>query len=363
MPEGTSSGRRKPGASSRLSKIGSMNCTVPAKAGPSKNWRTSRLNLARRRELKALVSGTAENKRGEDALGPWLLSAMPVHTYLEITDLAVPNLRAIDPAADDCRRQLIRMRDSLFGANFGLVRNAAMNPGSRDYNERLSAASRGLLDAIDRYVPGPRAARFSYFASYWIRYHVSRHAQKFDSLISFPINQQRIGRQIERHLDECSANGKQPPSLAQLCAEMGISLDAYYWSRCRPKVVSMHDCAGSEHGSCTFEHLLLDPGPEPYDALDQRETAAQLKSLLRAHVCPETRIMLAYVRGIGALSEAAQDHLDQLRESARTRLGKLAEGLRCHHQTRHPALLDPQSRIDTLSACRMPIQSPSLLPD
>ncbi|MGD1030062.1 MAG: hypothetical protein ABSA05_02885 [Opitutaceae bacterium] len=295
-------------------------------AGRSKTWRTARLNLARRRELRALISEAGESGRG--ALGPWLLCAMPVRSFLEIADFASPNLRAIDPAADDCRRELIRMRDLLFAANFGLARNAALSSGGRDYNERLSAASCGLLDAIDRYVPGPKSARFSYFASYWIRYHVSRNAQKFGSLISFPINQQRIGRQIERYLDERGSSGRPPPSLARLCADLRISLDAYYWSRCRPKVVSMHDCAGSEFKSPTPEHLLPDPGPSPDDALDQIEIAAQLRSLLRSHVCPETRVMLAYVRGIGALAEAAEDHLARLHEIARTRLRRLAEGLR-----------------------------------
>jgi hypothetical protein len=308
-----------------------------ARAGPSKTWRTARLNLARRRELKALVSEAAERGGGADTLGPWLLSATPVRTYLEIADFAEPNLRAIDPVADDCRRELVCMRDSLFTANFGLARNAAMGPGGRDYNERLSAASCGLLDAIDRYVPGPKSARFSYFANYWIRYHVSRHAQKFGSLISFPINQQRIGRQIERYLDERGSSGKPPPSLAQLCSELRISLDAYYWSRCRPKVVSMNDRAGSEHKSPVPEHLLRDPGPNPDDALDQDEIAAQLRSLFRTHVCPETRLMLAYLRGIGALSEAAEDHLARLHEIARTRLRKLAEGLRRFGRLGDPA--------------------------
>jgi hypothetical protein len=97
-------------------------------AGPSKAWRTSRLNLARRRELKALLSESGERPGDPDTLGSWLLSSMPVRTYLDIADFAAPNLRAIDSAADDCRRELICMRDSLFAANFGLARNAAMGP-------------------------------------------------------------------------------------------------------------------------------------------------------------------------------------------------------------------------------------------
>ena len=90
----------------------------------------------------------------------------------------------------------------------------------------------------------------------------------------------------------------------------------------------MHDCAGSEFKSPMPEHLLPDPGPSPDDALDQIEIAAQLRLLLRSHVCPETRVMLAYVRGIGALAEAAEDHLARLHEIARTRLRGLAEGLK-----------------------------------
>jgi DNA-directed RNA polymerase specialized sigma subunit len=296
--------------------------------GAGKAWRTARLNLARRRELKGLAAEAGRRCEGEPALAEWLLARMPVRSYLEIADGASPDLRTIDPEADRCRRELTRARDALFDANFGLVRNAAMGAGGRDYNDRLSAASCGLLDAVDRYVPGPTAARFSYFASYWIRYHVSRHAQKFGSLISFPINQQRIGRQIDRYLDDLDMSGQPPPSLARLCTELRISEDAYFCSRCRPQVVSLYDGAETSFASDHPALLLCDPAPEPAEALDEREIAAQLRLLLKKHVGAEARVMLAYSRGVGSLSEAAEDHLAHLAKSASAHLRQLSEGIR-----------------------------------
>jgi hypothetical protein len=97
----------------------------------------------------------------------------------------------------------------------------------------------------------------------------------------------------------------------------------------------MHERADSESASPAIEHLLQDPGPEPDDALDQDETAAQLRSLFRTHVSPETRVMLAYLRGVGALPEAAGDHLARLHEIARTRLRRLAEGVRRAERLAH----------------------------
>jgi DNA-directed RNA polymerase sigma subunit (sigma70/sigma32) len=275
------------------------------------------LSTARRRELAGLISAAdGSTEEQVSALAHWLLRAVPVRTYLEIAETGSPCLRAIDPPTDDCCRRLIRRREELFLVNYGLAKAAAHYVGRQDYDDRVSAASSGLLDAIDRYVPGAQAARFGYFASYWIRYHLARQVQKSASLVSFPIHQHRLGRRIDHYLADRRAGGLAAPSEAKLRAELNLGSDAYYWHQRRPKMISLQSPGGSEPGSGTIEQLLCDPAPASGAVMDQSETLERFGELLRASVNPATRVMLAYVHGIGPLTEAAEDYLAQLHHMA-----------------------------------------------
>lgn len=291
----------------------------------SKSWRTARLSAHRRRDLDALLVLAERPDADRTPLARWLLAAVPVRTYLDIADKAAPSLRALDPQADECQRRLVELRELLFHANYGLAKAAVLHRDQQDYGDRLSAASCGLLDAIDRYVPGAKAARFSYFAGYWIRYHISRHNQKYHSLVAFPIHQHRISRRIERYLAERQAGGRAPPSEAELCSELSVGLDACYWHRNRPTIVSMHGAVGAEFGrALTMEHLLCDPSPEPAGAVEAADAISLLRSLLRTHAPPATRVMLAYACGLGHLTEAVEDYLSHLHEQVRERMSGLA---------------------------------------
>jgi len=295
--------------------------TEAAESGAaSKLWRTARLSAVRRGELSTLTARVAADEAQTGALATWLLVSMPVCAYLEIAERARPDLRALDPAAADCGCALLRLRETLFLANYGLAKSAAHHRCFHDYSDRLSAASCGLLDAIDRYVSGPRAARFGYFATYWIRYRLGRHAQKHGSIVSFPINQYRISRRIDRFLAERHDRGLPTPSETEIRAELKLGADAYYWHLRRPRMVSLQRPVGPESESFTLEHTLRDPGPEPPALLDDGELAGQLRHLLRTHVSPAARVVLAYTGAIGSLADAAEDYLAHLHQQNAERL-------------------------------------------
>jgi hypothetical protein len=291
-----------------------------AEAAPStKSWRMGRLSSARRRELAGLVVRAEARGDGTQPLAAWLLVSVPVCTYFEIASADTRGSR-LDPAAGDCHRRLLELRETLFLSNYGLAKAAAKRRQPQDYPEMLSAASDGLLDAIDRYVPNARAARFAYFAGYWIRYHMARRLQKTGSVVSFPVNQHRIGRRIDRYLAGRKPDDI-PPSPAALCDELQLGRDAYYWQQRRPHLISLHEGAGPE--APAMELRLCDPTPEPDALLEQAEIADRLRLLLCAQAGPATRLMLAYAHGIGALADAAEDYLAFLQEFA---LGRLAGG-------------------------------------
>jgi hypothetical protein len=292
-----------------------------------KSWRTARLSNARRRELAALAARVEQFPDDAGLLAAVLLESMPVCTYLEIAAAARPGLESVDPCAAGLCRRLARDREALLVANYGLAQAAARQRNPRDPTDLLSAASTGLLDAIDRYVPGSRAARFGYFASYWIRYHMSRHAQKNGSVVSFPINQHRIGRRIERYLAEREAQGLPQPPDEEVRADLKLGCDAFYWHRLKPQVVSFDSLPARDGGGGFPESCLCDPGPGPAGTLEEAEIAAQLTALLRRSAPPATRVMLAYLRRVGSLPDAAEDYLAGLHQLVAERVGPLARFL------------------------------------
>lgn len=286
--------------------------------GKSKSWRTARLSVPRRRQLAGLLEGAEGPAADRAPLAAWLLARVPVGTYLEIAQSARPE--QIGGEARRCRDELVGLRETLLAANYGLALSAARARRYPDYDDRLSAAACGLLDAIDRYVPGEKAARFAYFASYWIRYHLSRQAQKEGSLVSFPIHQQRISRRISRYVSECCEAGGPPPSQAQIRSRLQLGADAWYWHRRRPEMVSLQAPASPSPEAGTIEQMLGDPSPGPAEELDKADAMRRLAAMVRASAPPATRIMLAYTRGLGQLAEAAQDYLDELHGQVRARL-------------------------------------------
>ena len=299
-----------------------------------RTWRTARLSAARRRELHRLIV-RAEGPGAESrTLAGWLLAAVPVRTFFEMAAVEASGARLSDPASDECHRRLLELRETLFLSNYGLAKAAAKRRSRQGYPEMLSAASDGLLDAIDRYVPGCQAARFAHFAGFWIRYHMARHFQKTGSLISFPVHQHRIARRIDRYLanrESCDT----PPSADEVCRELQLGRAAYLWQQCRPKVVSLHGAEGPGAEPPAMELRLCDPAPEPDDHMEQAEIAARLHAMLRAHAGPATRVMLAFSHGIGGLAEAAEDYLAFLEEMALERLA----GERARPQAEESGLL------------------------
>lgn len=285
-------------------------------ANPSaKSWRTARLSSARRRELGGLVSAAEGDPGAADRLAVWLLASVPVCTYFEMAAAA----GALADEAGACHRGLLELRETLFLTNYGLAKAAARRRQHQDYGEMLSAASHGLLDAIDRYVPDARASRFAHFAGYWIRYHMARQFQKTGSVVSFPVNQHRISRRIDRFLAARKAGGA-PPSAAEVCRELRLGRAAYQAQQRRPQVFSLHDPEGGGAEAPTLELRLSDPAPEPDELLEQEEIAERLGRLIRAQAGPAIRLMLAYTHGVGALADAAEDYLAFLQELGLTRL-------------------------------------------
>lgn len=280
-------------------------------ASASKSWRAARLSAARRRELSALIANADVNSDAAGPLAEFLLKSLPVETYFAIADAARPSLLALHAKAHQIYHELAQKRNDLFAANYGLAKSAVR--GKRNYDELLSASSCGLLAAIDRYVPEGKAARFGYFANFWIRYHISRYGQKNGGIVPLSINQQRIVRKIERYLAERRTNGQPVPTALEVCSDLKISAEAYYWYQQRPVMISL-DTFGQEENADGelargLDNLIAAPAPDPNRELENTEIGIYARELLRKNVPSSQRVMISYLRRIGSLVDAVEHYL------------------------------------------------------
>lgn len=303
----------------------------------SKSWRAERLSLPRRRELAGLI---AQAELSPDQAGPlaeFLLTMLPVSLYFAIGECARPDLRSVDAEADRLIRQMADLREQLFQANYGLAKSLVR--GKRDYEELVSIASSGLLAAIDRY---DMRAKFGYWATLWMKHEVRLHGQKHNGIVALSINQQRIVQRIDRFLEERSALGLPEPSEAEVCTELEITPDAYYWYRQKPTLVPLESILPTEdeHGGekkGDFDELLAASAPEPDEVVEDVEIAAYLRDVLRKQLDPARRVMLSYVETIGSLTDAAADYLADLEAQG-------IEGIRARAASGRAAAV-PHSRI------------------
>jgi len=286
------------------------------KGDKSLNWRVSRLNYSRRRKLSQLLNASKMGKSFKKILATWLLKSIPVGSYIEIASIACAKSTTKTKRLEECTTRIIDYRNSLLDANLGLAFSVAKHESGGTYDERCSDARKGLLDAVDRYVPTVKAVRFGYFANYWIKFQITRGRQKLQSVVTFPINQQRIKSKTERIQAEREANGLPPLSVEDLAKELRVGVDTVINSQQVPIAVSINTNYSNDEAAHSFDYALSDPAPEPDSSLADNEVIETLRHYYRTMIKPETRVMLDCMRDIGSLPEAILDYLNTLCESA-----------------------------------------------
>ncbi len=291
-------------------------------SGASKSWRAARVNAARRRTLSELIASVEQDAEHSHLLANFLLTSLPVESYFAIAEGGATSGPAGNALNVSCR-VITAKRSELFDANLGLAKAAVR--GRRNYDELLSAALVGLLAAIDRYVPNNEtSARFGYFATFWIRYHISRYTQKTSGVVPLSINQQRIIRRIDRFVEQCRAEGRPEPTQFEICSVLKISADAYGSFLRRPVVVSLDQSASpggdDSEREVSLANVIASEAPEPDQEVEDTEIAHYVRELLRSEVPAFGRVMLSYARRVGSLSDASEDYLLALEDQTLVRL-------------------------------------------
>lgn len=273
----------------------------------SMHWRATKLNFAKRRYLGQLIEDSLEKPDTRNILSRWLIRSMPVGSYLEIVSVSGGfNTCAIRA----CVKQMIDYRDALFSANLGLAYSIARREHMGSYDDRFSDATKGLLDAVDRFVPLEKHVQFSYFATYWIKFQISRGNQKCQSVVAFPINQQRVKAKTERLQMQQEALGLKPLSYEQLARILNVKVATVINSYQKPVAISINTSYAHEEEMLESDYALCDPAPKPDSSLDRVEVKKSLQVYFRKNVGADIRVILCSDEALGSMNEALLDYID-----------------------------------------------------
>lgn len=193
--------------------------------------------------------------------------------------------------ADYCRHRKPDTRDRLIDIHRGLAVNFALRYTTPGFSadEAVAAAYRGLLVAIDRFVPG--RSKFSTFAFWWIQKHVLRERAELKNLVKLPVGAVRKSRKVR----QLRAQGLSDTEIGQhlkISATDVIELGHLHETSSAP-VSLQQNSGGFDNGPEQTLHAASpcsgggeeeqivtrwvscpDPSPNPREILEQKEAEA-----------------------------------------------------------------------------------------
>jgi RNA polymerase primary sigma factor len=203
-------------------------------------------------------------------------------------------------------------RDELICANLRLVVKIAHDYRGRGLplEDLVSEGNSGLARAADRFDPA-KGAKFSTYASWWIKQSMRRALANQSRTIRVPLQAQSKMALIRRTEDSYSQEGAGVPTDAELAARSGLSEQTVSMLRTSyVRLVSL-DAPLSEGNDRRGADLIADPqAPDPAQGMKEREARAWLGASLRR--LPEReRCVIAYRFGLAGRKPQTLDQLSR----------------------------------------------------
>lgn len=166
------------------------------------------------------------------------------------------------------KRKLSAYCTKLFRHHYGFAVKIAMRYVRPEFpaDEAISAAVRGLLEALRRY--NPRKGAFTTFSYWWIIKHVLNEKAFSVDIVKLPVGLVRLSRKAQRLRIEYGNDDE------TIAAELGVDVDEleaieelHQYSR----TVEMdpHDGPGGS------PHTAIDSAPNPREALEESERMSE----------------------------------------------------------------------------------------
>jgi len=157
------------------------------------------------------------------------------------------------------RRKYQKVRSELAEANLRLVVSIAKAYRNRGlpFSDLIQEGNRGLMRAVDKY-EYRRGFKFGTYATWWIRQGVQRALADHARTVRVPCHQVGLMSKIERKRAEMAAQLNREPSMEELSAAVGISIEEMKSLRhVNRQPISIHDPIGGE-GDRALEDFLGD---------------------------------------------------------------------------------------------------------
>lgn len=149
----------------------------------------------------------------------------PVYQYLhEIGQIALLSPEQEKSLAKQFQQGSHKAKNHLIEANLRLVVCIARRYMNRGLSlpDLIEEGNLGLIHAVDKFDP-ENGARFSTYATWWIRQSIERAIMNQVKMIRLPVHLVKKQRKLHRLLQKRLQMGDQEPSLADIANEMGVT--------------------------------------------------------------------------------------------------------------------------------------------
>lgn len=308
-----------------------------------------------RRLARSPVQGSRARSRGASDQRRWSKDGAAAARRLRSlgTDSAV--LGAADAAVQDAfagesraraylervaraRDAQLRAKSRFVTANLRLVIAVARryDRGLMPLADLIQEGNCGLMRAVERF-DHRRGFRFSTYATWWIRHHVTRALADKARLVRIPVHALDDMSRVARAINMSKAQSGGTPSLEQLASETGISREKLTLLDTRARIaepVSLDRNLAVDGERTLHDVLPTSDQPDPADAIDLdtwREVLEQLLGELSGIEATTLRLRFGLdgneeltLREIGTKYNLSRERIRQIQEVA---LAKLRDAL------------------------------------
>jgi len=258
----------------------------------------------------------------------------------ELADLRIDDSEDISSQYVSSIRTYQNARDRMASANLKLVFHHAKKYlySGEPLDDLAQEGNLGLLKAIDRY-DWRRGFKFSTYATWWIRQHISRYIADKCRTIRLPVHIYEQAQRVTRQAHELEAQRGRPPTIEELATKVNVS----------PQKVSAIQCIVQEPmpiQDVTIDELIAPDAQPYYSSPDPFENAASAQTRLKieetlATLKPKEEQVLRLRFGIGISDALTLEEVGLLYEVTRERVRQIeAKALR---------MLRKPSKFDLLS--------------
>jgi RNA polymerase primary sigma factor len=272
---------------------------------------------------------------------------MAARAYIEEKRGSVAFLNKLN----DARRAQQEAKNRFMTANLRLVVSLARRyeTGLLPLADLIQEGNLGLMRAVERF-DHRRGFRFSTYATWWIRHGFNRALSDKGRLVRLPVHLLDDAQRVARAYAELStANGGEPPSLAELGKKTGISEEklALIQLHATGRPTASLDRKLGDDSESSLMDILPDPEVEPpEESIDADRWNGKVASLL-SKLEPIEAAILRFRFGLEDGEELTLEEVGAKYNLSRERIRQLQQ--QALHKLRH-ALHDAQAPGDRSAA-------------